>query len=127
MRRREDLYLQDIVAAARRIGARVDGRTRQDFLDDVDLQESLLYRMIIIGEAAAHVSPAIKSRYSTIQWPEIVGFRNFAVHAYFAFDYDIAWDAATLNVPRLLNVVEDILSREYPTSTAQSAPPSTES
>jgi uncharacterized protein with HEPN domain len=43
----------------------------------------------------------------------MVGFRNIAVHEYFAVNWSIVWVTATENVPFLQNQVARILAEEY--------------
>lgn len=48
-------------------------------------------------------------------WPEVVGFRNFTVHAYFAVDWDIVWITATDDVPVIAAAIRAMKSsREGP-------------
>ena len=42
----------------------------------------------------------------------MVGFRNIAVHQYFAVNWDIVWTTATLELPDLREQVERILAEE---------------
>ncbi len=44
----------------------------------------LLQKLIVIGEAAARLSDEFKTRYSKVEWRDIVAFRNILVHAYFS-------------------------------------------
>jgi uncharacterized protein with HEPN domain len=43
----------------------------------------------------------------------IVGFRNIAIHEYFAVDWLIVWTTAKKDVPDLRQEIADILNREY--------------
>jgi len=53
------------------------------------------------------------NRFPEIPWGDIVGFRNIAVHEYFAVRWDIAWTAATEEVPVLREQIENILREEF--------------
>ncbi|PYS75833.1 MAG: hypothetical protein DMF67_03710 [Acidobacteria bacterium] len=66
-----------------------------------------------IGEAAARLSADFRERHAEIEWPDIVGFRNIAVHAYFAVDWSIVWVAATQDAPQLRRQVSKILTSEF--------------
>jgi uncharacterized protein with HEPN domain len=44
---------------------------------------------------------------------DIIAFRNITVHEYFAIRWDIAWTAATEEVPVLKEQVEKILREEF--------------
>ena len=43
---------------------------------------------------------------------DIVGFRNIAVHEYFAVSWPIVWVTATQDVPNLRRKVAQILAKE---------------
>jgi uncharacterized protein with HEPN domain len=42
--------------------------------------------MEIIGEAANHISDETKTKFSDIEWAQIIGMRNVFVHEYFGVD-----------------------------------------
>jgi len=44
----------------------------------------VLQKLIVIGEAAANLSPDLKARHPHIPWRAIVAFRKVMVHAYFS-------------------------------------------
>lgn len=99
--RRERLYLVDIVKAADTVAEFLAGASRESFLASDLVRSAVMYQLVIIGEAAAHVGPETRAAHRGIPWVDIVGFRNFAVHAYFGTDWDIAWNAANFDVPEL--------------------------
>lgn len=111
--RRDELYLSDIVEAADSIAAFLSGRDRQSFLQDDLLRSAVLHKLTIIGEAAARLSAEFRERHAEIEWPDIVGFRNIAVHAYFTVDWSIVWVTATQDAPQLRRQVSKILAAEF--------------
>jgi uncharacterized protein with HEPN domain len=111
--RREELYLTDIVEAADAIQQFLIGIQRDDFLDSDLVRSAVLQKLTIIGEAAARLSKEFQDQHSEIDWADIVGFRNIAVHAYFAVEWPIVWVAATKDAPALRGTIADILAREY--------------
>jgi uncharacterized protein with HEPN domain len=112
--RDEGLYLADIVAAAEAIDRFLAGMTEDDWIEDEVRQSAVMHRLIIIGEAAARLSRAFRDRHAEIAWADIVGFRNYAIHEYFAISWPIIWVTATEDVPRLRIEVARILAEEYP-------------
>jgi uncharacterized protein with HEPN domain len=112
--RREDLYLCDILEAAGAIAKFISGSSEEHFCENDLLRSAVLQKLSIIGESAARLSDDFKSRRPQLPWREIVGFRNIAIHAYFAVDWQIVWGAATINAPQLRNQISQILSNEYP-------------
>jgi uncharacterized protein with HEPN domain len=69
--------------------------------------------LIVIGEAASRLSPEFQAAHPEIEWADVIGFRNIAVHEYFAVKWDIVWVAATQDVPTLCNQIAQILMDEY--------------
>ena len=111
--RPEVLYLRDILEAAEAIGRFIAGVERQEFMKDELRQAGVLQKLIVIGEAAAHLSKEFRALHPEIEWADIVGFRNFAVHEYFGVSWRIVWVTATDDVPDLHARVSRILSEEY--------------
>jgi uncharacterized protein with HEPN domain len=114
--RREELYLTDIVEAAESINKFLTGEDRQTFLQDDLLRSAVLQKLSIIGEAASRLASEFRDRHAEIEWADIIGFRNIAIHAYFAVDWSIVWFTATKEVPELREKLADILVKEYPDS-----------
>ncbi|HQY93270.1 HepT-like ribonuclease domain-containing protein [Caldilinea sp.] len=110
--RSDRLYLEDIIAAAdaiQRFIAEIVGESA--FHDDELRQSAVLQKLIVIGEAATRLSPELRSQSSPIDWPDIVAFRNIAVHAYFSIDWSIVWVTAQDDVPKLRAQVQTILNQ----------------
>ena len=76
------------------------------------LRSAVVQKLAIIGEAAARVSEALKTRYPQVPWPQIIAFRNILVHAYFGIDWDVVWRAARNRCPILREQVAGILAAE---------------
>jgi uncharacterized protein with HEPN domain len=113
--RPDHLYLADIVAAADAIGRFIaDMDDDSDFFTDELRQSAILQKLIVIGEAASRLSPELCTAHPEVEWADIVGFRNIAVHAYFSVKWEIVWVTATEDVPRLRTQVKRILGELLP-------------
>jgi len=112
--RPEELYLADIVEAAEAIAKFLQDVTRDAFLGNDLLRSAVLQKLSVIGEAAARLSLEFTARHPEVEWPDIVAFRNIAVHAYFDVDWSIVWVAATEDAPALREQVLRILRAAYP-------------
>ena len=99
--RSDRLYLEDIVEAAEAIRGFVEGCSEDQFVSDDKLRSAVLQKLTIIGEGVARLSSELKGRYPDVPWPDIVGFRNIAVHAYFSVEWSVVWVTATEDVPAL--------------------------
>ena len=112
--RNEELYLTDIVEAAEAVAHFLEGISEEVFMEDDLIQSAVLQKLLIIGEAAAHISKPFWVRHPHVPWSQIVAFRNFAIHAYFSMNWSIVWVAATVDAPLLGKQVEAILQDEFP-------------
>ncbi len=111
--RREELYLRDIVEASDAVASFLVGISREQFLQNDLLRSAVLQKLMIMGEAAAHVSDALRDKYPQVPWRRIVSFRNYAVHEYFGMNWGYAWVAATEDVTLLRESVLAVLQAEF--------------
>ena len=108
--RRERLYLLDIVEAGQAIARFVADIDRDRFVGDDLVRSAVLHKLQVIGEAAGRVSEATRASAPAVPWRQVVGFRNFTVHAYFAVDWDIVWTTAVDDAPAIASAVRDLLA-----------------
>lgn len=66
-------------------------------------------QMEIIGEASNHVSDEMKSKFTSIEWSQIVGMRNVFVHEYFGVDSTLVWEIIKNDLPDFKEKVKLIL------------------
>jgi len=78
------------------------------------LGSSLLYQIMIIGEASNHLTANLQACYPEVEWIDMIGMRNRVVHAYFGIDEEIVWNAVTEDIPRLRLQMAKILAAEFP-------------
>lgn len=112
--RREELYLRDIVEAAEAIENFLAGVARENFLESDLLRSAVLHKLTIIGEAASRIPRNFAARFPEVEWAAISGFRNIAIHEYFAIDWNTAWIAAMKETSILKDQVNAILEKEFP-------------
>lgn len=106
------LYLDDIRESCEKVLRYVHGLTFGQFVHDEKTFDAVVRNLEIIGEAAKHIPPDIRSRYPEVEWPKIAGLRDVVVHEYFGLDGDILWDIVQNHVPALLDHVVRILAQE---------------
>jgi len=111
--RHEKLYLTDIVEAAQAIERFITGEDFEDFEQNEMMNSAVLQKLMVIGEAAVRLPKEFTQRFPEVPWLDIIGFRNIAVHEYFAIRWDIVWVAATEEVPVLKDQIEKILKEEF--------------
>ena len=92
--------------------AYLTGISRQDFLQGTQIQDSVIRRLEIIGEAAGRVSRKFRDAHPEIQWSRIRGLRNRMIHGYDDIDMDIVWDTVERDIPRLIEIIELLVPPE---------------
>jgi uncharacterized protein with HEPN domain len=112
--RRETLYLQDIVEACDLLATFLKGMNASAFITSELHKAATLQKLAVIGEAAARLPKQFREKHPEVEWRDIIAFRNIAVHAYFAVQWDIVWATAHDDVPVLRTQVLKILRIENP-------------
>ena len=91
MKRDIGLYLDDILDAIERIEEYTVGHSEQEFLDKPQLQDAVLHRLTIIGEAVKHIPKRLRDQHPEIPWQQVAGFRDILIHTYFGIRLGNAW------------------------------------
>lgn len=117
--RPERLYLLDIIEAVDGIHRFLEDVDESEFLESDLLQSAVLQKLTVIGEAASRLPRSFCDQYPDIEWGDIVGFRNIAVHAYFSVEWPIVWVTATEDAPALQKRITAILAKELPEEAGQ--------
>ncbi len=68
--------------------------------------------MLIIGKAAAHVSPQYRKLHPEVAWDNFIRFRNIIAHEYGDMLLNRLWLASTVAVPELFSVLIKLLPDE---------------
>jgi uncharacterized protein with HEPN domain len=105
-------YLRDMLTYAEDGHALIENRSEADLESDASLRYAVQYCILIVGEAASHVSTEMRGKTPQIPWQQIVGMRNWLVHGYVRINSKIVWETATLNLPRLMDEILQVLPPE---------------
>ncbi|MDM7911624.1 MAG: DUF86 domain-containing protein [Methanotrichaceae archaeon] len=81
--------LEHILQSIDLIESYTAGRTERDFLVSVELQDRVIRRMEIIGEAVKYLPENLRAGHPEIMWREIAGMRDVLVHRYFEVDLEL--------------------------------------
>ncbi len=87
----------------------IKGCEKNDLYANETLSMALLYALLIIGEAAAAISHDFKDKHKSVPWKKIIGMRNWLIHGYFKTEFDIVWDTVTIDIPDLIEYLEEII------------------
>lgn len=88
-------YLRDVLEA--------------EFMDSTQLQDSVLRRIEIIGEAVKNIPDDFKEQHPDIPWQKIAGMRDKIIHEYFNVDLPLVWGTAKGDIPKLKEQIGKLL------------------
>ena len=83
MKRDYKLYINDIRNSINLIEGYLKGISEEEFEKDVKLQDAVIRRLEIIGEASRNIPRALKERNKQVPWFKMEQYRDFIVHSYF--------------------------------------------
>lgn len=86
------------------------GGVSEELFDDTpSLKYTALYALLVVGEAAAKLSPETKAAMPSVPWDEIVGTRNFVAHGYDRVDPATILGIIEDDLPPLMDTVRKFL------------------
>jgi uncharacterized protein with HEPN domain len=102
-------YLWDMRKHAREITGIIKDVPYETFIDNIMIRYAIERLLMIIGEAANHVSGEFQEKHPEIEWFQIIGMRNILAHEYGEIKNDRVYLAATNSIPELLKNLEPLL------------------
>lgn len=105
---RDQQSLLDMLQSARIAVGYISGRSQTELETDLQLQDAIIRRLFIIGEAARRISDATRKTLPNIPWIAINGMRNRLAHEYDEIDLDVVWDTIVVSLPILIIELENI-------------------
>jgi len=88
------LYIEDILDSIAKIEQYTKDINEQKFLTNTQVQDSVLRRLEIIGEAVKSIPNTLRDKYPQIPWKRIAGLRDVLIHEYFGVNLRRAWKLA---------------------------------
>jgi uncharacterized protein with HEPN domain len=102
-------HLWDMRKYALEIREIIKGVPHSKIIENKTIRYAIERLLLIIGEAANHVSKEFQERHTNIQWAQIIGLRNILAHEYGEVKVDKIYLAATRAIPVLLENLESLL------------------
>ncbi len=106
---KDAIFLRHIIEEIKKIENSTKSLNEEGFKKDLDVQDAILRRIEVIGEAAKNVSAALKEKHAEIEWKKISGMRDIIIHAYFNVDIGLTWKIVKKDIPTLKVNIQLIL------------------
>ena len=105
---RDDSRVRHILSAIKRIMEVGEDLSRDQLKQNEAKTESVLFNLMVMGEAANNISQEFASKNPEIDWKGIAGVRHKVVHDYADIDYDIIWDILKNEIPDVYSKIKEL-------------------
>lgn len=103
------ILLYDILDSIENIEEYTKNINENKFAESLQIQDAVVRRMEIIGEAVKNLPTHFREKHPDIPWKDIAGTRDIIVHDYSGVDIDMVWEIVKDGIPKLKNQIQKIL------------------
>lgn len=99
MKRDYKLYIDDIRESIKQIEEYMKNVTQEQFKYNKQLEDAVIRRLEIIGEASRNIPRALKEKNNQVPWFDMAQFRDFITHSYFEIGNLTIWKTVKNKLP----------------------------
>lgn len=103
------VYVEHMLECVRLAREYTEQVTRDQFFASPQLQDAVVRRIEILGEAAKNLPAEFRTQHPQVPWRLITGMRDLLIHAYFRVDLDQLWQTVERDLPPLESQLKTIL------------------
>jgi uncharacterized protein with HEPN domain len=101
MKKQDEVYLKEILEQIFSAQKYIKGKNQNSFMRSSLHKAAVVRTLEVIGEAARQISEPTRIKLPQIPWNQMIGMRNRLIHGYFDVDYEIVWQVAKNELPKL--------------------------
>ncbi len=102
------VFLSHILDSIELIESYSRGKTEFDLINSIGLQDKIIRRIEIIGEAVKNLPEDLKVDHPEVPWRDLAGMRDIVAHQYFGVDLETVWLVAANELPELKAKIQKI-------------------
>lgn len=109
MKKDPKILLFDILDSIEKIEEYTKNVSKDDFFNNIQIQDAVVRRIGIIGEAVKNLPISLKNKYPYIPWKKIAGTRDIIIHDYSGVDANLVWEIINNDATKLKNQILELL------------------
>ncbi len=91
--------IEDILESCLKIEEYTKEVSENDFYENTQIQDAVLRRLEVMGEAAKSIPQEMRDKYPQIPWKNIAGMRDVLIHTYFGVNIRRVWKVVKVDIP----------------------------
>ena len=109
MNKEARIFLLDIKECIEKIEEYIDDINKEQFFIETKVQDAILRRIEIIGEATKNIPDNFRKDYPDVPWSKMARTRDRMIHAYFGINLERVWVIVKDDLPDLKKKIKIIL------------------
>jgi len=119
MKKDPKIFLGHVIESIEDIEKYTKGQTKEKFAKAKMMQDAVIRKFEIIGEAVKNLPPPFRKKYPKIAWRDIAGMRDILIHEYFGININVVWKTVQEDLPNLKKQITELnetLQEKEPTN-----------
>jgi uncharacterized protein with HEPN domain len=109
MKKEPKIPLFDILDSIEHIEKYTKNISKEKFFDNPQVQDAVVRRIEIIGEAVKNIPSSFKNKHTDIEWRKIAGTRDVLIHDYAGVDVILVWEIVRKDILILKKQIEHLI------------------
>jgi len=105
------VYLEDIVESLCIIKEYVKDTREEEFLNNRQLQDAVIRRFEIVGEATKQIPDSFRNQYPGVPWRKMAGLRDVLIHNYFGVSIGRVWKMIKNDLDKAEKSISEIINQ----------------
>lgn len=111
MKKDPTIFLKHILESIEQIEEYTQSLSEKEFLASSQIQDAVLRRLEIIGEAVRNLPEDFRQSCPDIAWHKAMATRNILIRHYFGIDLELVWNTVKESLPEFKKQTQDLLNK----------------